>query len=150
MAGPFCFRTPRTLRRSAPPSWATWRGLAPEFAKRNCKVIGLKRRPGEQPRKWAADIEETQGHKVNYPMIGDPELKIAKLYDMLPADRRDHFRRPHGSQQCHRPHRVHRGSGQENQADAELPDEHRPQLRRSCCACSIRCNSRRSTRSRRR
>ena len=36
--------------------------------------------------KWAADIEETQGHKVNYPMIGDPELKIAKLYDMLPAD----------------------------------------------------------------
>ena len=39
--------------------------------------------------KWAADIEETQGHKVNYPMIGDPELKIAKLYDMLPADAGD-------------------------------------------------------------
>ncbi|MGB6822239.1 MAG: redoxin domain-containing protein, partial [Candidatus Acidiferrales bacterium] len=36
--------------------------------------------------KWAVDIEKTQGHKVNYPMIGDPELKIAKLYDMLPAD----------------------------------------------------------------
>ena len=39
--------------------------------------------------RWAVDIEETQGHKVNYPMIGDPELKVAKLYDMLPADAGD-------------------------------------------------------------
>jgi thioredoxin-dependent peroxiredoxin len=42
--------------------------------------------PVESHGRWSADIEETQGHKVNYPMIGDPELKIAKLYDMLPAD----------------------------------------------------------------
>jgi alkyl hydroperoxide reductase subunit AhpC len=61
-------------------------GLQPEFAKRNCKVIGLSVDPVSSHGKWAADIEETQGHKVNYPMIGDPELKIAKLYDMLPAD----------------------------------------------------------------
>src|SRR5258708_7281542 len=60
-------------------------GLAPEFAKRNCKVIGLSVDPVSSHGKWAADIEETQGHKVNYPMIGDPELKIAKLYNMLPA-----------------------------------------------------------------
>jgi alkyl hydroperoxide reductase subunit AhpC len=64
-------------------------GLKPEFEKRNCKVIGLSVDPVSNHGKWAADIEETQGHKVNYPMIGDPELKIAKLYDMLPADAGD-------------------------------------------------------------
>ena len=61
-------------------------GLQPEFEKRNCKIIGLSVDPVGQHGKWAADIEETQGHKVSYPMIGDPELKIAKLYDMLPAE----------------------------------------------------------------
>ena len=60
-------------------------GLQPEFAKRNCKILGLSVDPVTNHKKWAADIEETQGHKVNYPMIGDPELKVAKLYDMLPA-----------------------------------------------------------------
>jgi alkyl hydroperoxide reductase subunit AhpC len=60
--------------------------LQPEFAKRNCKVIGLSVDPVANHGKWAADIEETQGYKVNYPMIGDPELKIAKAYDMLPAE----------------------------------------------------------------
>jgi len=61
-------------------------GLQPEFAKRNCKIIGLSVDPVTNHGKWAADIEETQGHKVTYPMIGDPELKVAKLYDMLPSD----------------------------------------------------------------
>ena len=61
-------------------------GLANEFAKRNTKIIGLSVDPVTSHSKWAADIEETQGHAVTYPMIGDPELKIAKLYDMLPAD----------------------------------------------------------------
>jgi alkyl hydroperoxide reductase subunit AhpC len=61
-------------------------GLEQEFAKRNTKIIGLSVDPAASHSKWAADIEETQGHKVNYPMIGDPELKVAKLYDMLPAD----------------------------------------------------------------
>jgi thioredoxin-dependent peroxiredoxin len=64
-------------------------GLQPEFAKRNTKIIGLSVDPVTSHGKWAADIEETQGHKVNYPMIGDPELKIAKLYDMLPAEAGD-------------------------------------------------------------
>jgi thioredoxin-dependent peroxiredoxin len=63
--------------------------LQPEFDKRNCKIIGLSVDPVAQHGKWAGDIEETQGHRVNYPMIGDPELKIAKLYDMLPADAGD-------------------------------------------------------------
>jgi alkyl hydroperoxide reductase subunit AhpC len=61
-------------------------GLHPEFQKRNCKIIGLSVDPVTSHSKWAADIEETQGNKVTFPMIGDPELKIAKLYDMLPAD----------------------------------------------------------------
>jgi len=64
----------------------TMAGLQPEFAKRNAKVIGLSVDPVTSLGKWAADIEETQGHKVTYPMIGDPELKIAKLYGMLPAE----------------------------------------------------------------
>jgi thioredoxin-dependent peroxiredoxin len=64
-------------------------GLQPEFAKRNCKIIGLSVDPVSQHSKWAMDIEETQGHKVTYPMIGDPQLKIAKLYDMLPAEAGD-------------------------------------------------------------
>ena len=61
-------------------------GLQPEFARRNCKIIGLSVDPVSSHSKWLVDIEETQGHKVNYPLIGDPELKIAKLYDMLAAD----------------------------------------------------------------
>ena len=61
-------------------------GLQPEFAKRNCKIIGLSVDPVSIHGKWVADIGETQGHRVNYPLIGDPELKVAKLYNMLPAD----------------------------------------------------------------
>ena len=61
-------------------------GLEPEFAKRNCKIIGLSVDPVDDHNAWAKDIEETQGHAVKYPMIGDPNLEIAKLYNMLPAD----------------------------------------------------------------
>jgi alkyl hydroperoxide reductase subunit AhpC len=63
--------------------------LAPDFAARNTKVIGLSVDPVSSHGKWAADIEETQGYKVEYPMIGDPGLNIAKLYNMLPADAGD-------------------------------------------------------------
>lgn len=61
-------------------------GLKDEFAKRNCKIIGLSIDPVEDHTKWLQDIEETQGHTVNYPLIGDVDLSIAKLYNMLPAD----------------------------------------------------------------
>ncbi len=60
--------------------------LQPEFEKRNCKVIGLSVDKVSDHEAWSKDIEETQGHKVNYPLIGDPELKVAKLYGMLPAE----------------------------------------------------------------
>jgi thioredoxin-dependent peroxiredoxin len=60
--------------------------LQPEFDKRNVKIIGLSVDPVANHGKWKADIEETQNCVVNYPMIGDTDLKVAKLYDMLPAD----------------------------------------------------------------
>jgi thioredoxin-dependent peroxiredoxin len=61
-------------------------GLEDQFAKRNCKIIGLSIDPVDNHNEWAKDIEETQGHAVNYPMIGDSDLAVAKLYNMLPAD----------------------------------------------------------------
>ncbi len=61
-------------------------GLVPEFKKRNTKIIGLSVDPVESHKRWEKDIEETQGHAVTYPMIGDPQLKVAKLYDMLPEE----------------------------------------------------------------
>ena len=60
--------------------------LEPEFRKRNCKIIGLSVDPVESHAKWSQDILETQGFSPNYPMIGDRDLTVAKLYDMLPAD----------------------------------------------------------------
>ena len=60
--------------------------LKPEFDKRGVKVIGLSVDPVENHAKWAADIKETQGTAPNFPMIGDTDLKISKLYEMLPAD----------------------------------------------------------------
>jgi alkyl hydroperoxide reductase subunit AhpC len=60
--------------------------LKPEFDKRGCKILGLSVDPVDSHSKWEKDIEETQGHKVTYPMVGDPKLEVAKLYDMLPAD----------------------------------------------------------------
>jgi len=59
--------------------------LKPEFDKRNTKIIGLSVDGVENHKKWSKDIEETQGHAPNYPMIGDTDLKVSKLYGMLPA-----------------------------------------------------------------
>lgn len=61
-------------------------GLTSEFDKRNCKIIGLSVDPVTNHQKWIDDIEASQGHKVTYPLIGDPNLEIAKAFDMLPAD----------------------------------------------------------------
>jgi alkyl hydroperoxide reductase subunit AhpC len=61
-------------------------GLAPEFAKRDAKIIGISVDPVESHHKWKGDIKVATGHEPAYPLIGDPDLKIAKLYDMLPAE----------------------------------------------------------------
>jgi len=60
--------------------------IEPEFKKRNVKLIGLSIDPVDDHERWAHDIEETQGSAVKYPMIGDTDLKVAKLYNMLPAE----------------------------------------------------------------
>jgi thioredoxin-dependent peroxiredoxin len=60
--------------------------IKPEFARRNVKIIGLSVDPTGDHAKWAKDIEETQGHAPNYPIIGDADFKVSKLYGMLPAD----------------------------------------------------------------
>ena len=60
--------------------------IEPEFTKRNAKLIGLSADSVDRHSDWSKDIQETQGHAVKYPMIGDNELKVAKLYNMLPAD----------------------------------------------------------------
>jgi alkyl hydroperoxide reductase subunit AhpC len=60
--------------------------LKPEFDRRNVKIVGLSVDPVDSHSKWANDIKETQGHAPNYPLIGDPDLKVAKLYGMLPAE----------------------------------------------------------------
>ena len=60
--------------------------LKPDFDKRNTKIIGLSVDPVDRHAKWSEDIKETQGNAPNYPMIGDTDLKISKLYGMLPAE----------------------------------------------------------------
>lgn len=64
-------------------------GMQPEFAKRNCKLIGISVDGVSDHKKWSQDIESSQGHAVNYPLIGDPTLDIVKQFDMLPADAGD-------------------------------------------------------------
>ena len=64
-------------------------GLKPDFDRRNCKIIGLSVDPVDDHNKWAKDIKDVTGHAVNYPLIGDPELKVAKQFDMLPAEAGD-------------------------------------------------------------
>lgn len=64
-------------------------GLADEFARRNAKIIGISVDPVESHVKWKEDIRTATGHAVDYPLIGDKDLKVAKLYDMLPAEAGD-------------------------------------------------------------
>ena len=64
-------------------------GLKPEFERRNCKVLGISVDGVGDHQRWSKDIEASQGHALNYPLVGDPELKIVKAYDMLPADAGD-------------------------------------------------------------
>jgi len=72
--------------------------IKPEFDKRNTKIIGLSVDPVDDHQRWAKDIEETQGTAPNYPIIGDADLKISKLYDMLPAEAQPGKRTPADNQ----------------------------------------------------
>ena len=104
--------------------------IEPEFTRRNAKLIGLSVDPVDSHSRWLDDIEETQGAKVNYPIIGDSDLKVAKLYNMLPAEEPGTSDGRTAADQPDGPLGVRRRSRQEDQADADLSDDHRPQLRR--------------------
>jgi alkyl hydroperoxide reductase subunit AhpC len=97
-------------------------GIKSEFDKRNCKIIGLSVDPVGSHAEWSKDIEETQGHAVNYPLIGDPELKVAKAYDMLPAEAGD------ASEGRTAADGVPDRTRQADQDAAHISHEHGPQL----------------------
>ena len=84
--------------------------LEPDFASRNCKVIGLSVDPVSSHGKWATDIEETQGHRVTYPMIGDPGAEDRQTLQHAARRHRRYFGRSHRRQQCHGAHGVHHRS----------------------------------------
>ena len=114
--------------------------IKPEFDKRSVKIIGLSVDPLDNHEEWAKDIEETQGTRPNYPIIGDPDFKVAKAYGMLPGRRRGRPDRAHAGRQPDRPQRLRDRAGQEDQADPRLPDDDRPQLRRGPAGRSTRCS----------
>ena len=103
--------------------------IKPEFDRRNVKIIGLSVDPTDKHANWAADIEETQGHAPNYPLIADVDFNVSKLYGMLGADVCGDP--PTGLRPTTRPCATfRRRAGQEGEADPRLPDDDRPQLRR--------------------
>ena len=80
------FSHPKNFTPVCTTELGTMAKMKAEFDRRNAKIIGLSADPVDDHARWAKDIQETQGAAVNYPMIGDPELKVAKLYEMLPAE----------------------------------------------------------------
>ena len=112
--------------------------LKPEFDKRNTKIIGLSIDPVDDHKRWAGTSRRRRARAVNYPMIGDADLTVAKLYDMI------HPNASGGSRARRRqrdhPLGVHHRARQESQGDAHLSDERGPQLRRGAARCSIRCS----------
>jgi thioredoxin-dependent peroxiredoxin len=93
-------------------------GLKPQFDRRNTKIIGLSVDPVGNHGQWAKDIEETQGHAVTYPMIGDPELTVANAT----GGRRRYSERPNCRRQCNCAFGLRDRAGQEDQGDAHLSD----------------------------
>ena len=79
------FSHPKNFTPVCTTELGTMAGYAPDFAKRNVKIIGISVDPVESHTKWKADIKTATGHDVDYPLIGDKNLEVAKLYDMLPA-----------------------------------------------------------------
>jgi alkyl hydroperoxide reductase subunit AhpC len=83
------FSHPKNFTPVCTTELGTMAGLKPEFDRRNVKILGLSVDPVEDHNRWANDIRDVTGFAPNYPLIGDPQLKIAKLYGMLPADAGD-------------------------------------------------------------
>ena len=104
--------------------------VKPEFDRRGVKIIGLSVDATTDHERWARDIEATQGRAPNYPLIGDRDFKVSKLYGMLPAEVSGDVKGAHAGRQPDRAQRVRDRPGQEGQADPGLPDDHGAELRR--------------------
>ena len=89
MGGLSSFRIPKDFTPVCTTELGAVAGLKAEFARRNCKVLGISVDGVSDHHAWSKDIERSQGHALNYPLVGDPELKVVKQYDMLPADAGD-------------------------------------------------------------
>ena len=124
--------------------------IKPEFDSRNTKIIGLSVDPVDKHSDWSADIEETQGHAPNYPMIGDADFNVSKLYGMLPGRDVRRSGRADAGRQPDRAQRLRRRPGQEGQADPRLSDDDGAQLRRGHPRDRLPAADGRTTRSRRR
>ena len=111
-------------------------GLAPEFKKRNYKIVGLSVDPVDDHQRWLKDIEETQGHAVTYPLIGDRDLTVAKLYDMIHPNASATQPRTAADNSTIRSVFLI-GPGQEGEGGPHLPDEHGPELRRGAAAARL-------------
>ena len=98
-AGVCSSHIPRISPPSARPSWGTWRRSSPSSISAERQDHRPQRGSGESHSGWSKDIEETQGTAPNYPMIADSDLKVAKLYGMLPAEAGEYVRRPHRGRQ---------------------------------------------------
>jgi alkyl hydroperoxide reductase subunit AhpC len=121
------FSHPKNFTPVCTTELGTMAGLEGEFKKRNVKIIGISVDPVQSHEKWQNDIKTATGHSVNYPLIGDKDLKVAKLYEMLPAgagETSEAVRRP----TTHGPfgHVIGRTK---DQAGSHLSDDDRPQLR---------------------
>ena len=104
--------------------------IEPEFTNRNAKLIGLSVDPSESHARWLADIEETQGAKVNYPIIADHDLRVSKLYNMLPAEEPGTFEgRTAATNQTVRSVFVI-SPDKKIKLTVDLPNDHRAQFRR--------------------
>jgi thioredoxin-dependent peroxiredoxin len=103
--------------------------LKPNFDKRNVKIIGLSVDPVDNHARWANDIKETRGYAPNYPMIGDTDLKVAKLYGMLPASTQGKSGGQDASRQHDGSQRFRHRSRQESQTHHRVPNDDRRELR---------------------
>ena len=129
IAGRVLFSHPKNFTPVCTTELGAMAGLKSEFDRRNVKILGLSVDPVEDHNRWADDIRDVTGYAPNYPLIGDPNSKIAKLYGMLPAGAGETSQGPHPGRQRHGAQRLRHRPGQDDQADPHLSDDHRPQFR---------------------
>ena len=139
IAMPSSFSHPRDFTPVCTTEFGAVAQLAPEWAKRNTKVIGVSVDSVADHEKWKRDIQAFGGAPADFPIIDDSSLTVAKAYDMLAAD---YYLPAEGRTPAHcanGAHGVHHRAGQEGEADDELPDDSGPEFRRNSCGRWMPC-----------